>query len=446
MACFKIGDIIPSLGNIKAGSTDVIRIMNGPIQVWPCITISIICSNWNSITDPECYYDENDNLVCYNENAVSGQIDFYKYFLAGEIIDTTASTARVLYYTAQSATNLIPNSSELPTPDPIWEGVLYETTDTNTIYKYSVSLNIWVPVPYGQETTTYNVDPVTWKINFDYTPPYIGRIGDPTAPENPRNIQNTNIHPILTMTLGGNLVTTGGRVIPINETSVYTSILQERESESNNCQNFRTCYIWALTAPSSDDEGFPSVFYIDCNGDAQTISIGSMFDPPQYFCAIAIGSTYLPNGSTLSNTEEICPPITGNICGTWSSDMNPMGNNTWESLTSGSVDFSSVLNGETISTIEVDNFGTSIIINSYSSIGGNIYNISPIINWTDGSNIVDFNFTNLQGTDDKPVDTLYFTGTIYTDAGRRLRLNVTSQYGLFIPGTSGGGTSYAQSC
>jgi hypothetical protein len=126
--------------------------------------------------------------------------------------------------------------------------------------------------------------------------------------------------------------------------------------------------------------------------------------------------------------------------------MNPMGNNTWESLTSGSVDFSSVLNGETISTIEVDNFGTSIIINSYSSIGGNIYNISPIINWTDGSNIVDFNFTNLQGTDDKPVDTLYFTGTIYTDAGRRLRLNVTSQYGLFIPGTSGGGTSYAQSC
>jgi len=462
MACFKIGNITPLIGKLKAGATNVIRIMNGTVQVWPCIEYTI-CGTWNSITYGEEQpseggswgYDSEGNEywdadpgAYYQILAISGsrEFDFYKLFLPGEIINTAASTARVLSYTAQATTFLINDIGDLPPPDPQWEDVLYETTDTNTIYKYSVSLNIWEPIPYGQVIETYDVDgALNWNFNFDYSPPYIGILGDPTSGP-PESIQYNNFHPLLTMTLGGNLVTTGGRVIPINETSTYTSILQRIESESNDCQNFRTCYIWALTAPSSDDEGFPSVLYIDCNGDSQTISIGSLFDPPQYFCASAISSTYLPNGSTLSNTEEICPPITGNICGTWSSDINPMGNNTWESLTSGSVDFSSVLNGETISTIEVDNFGTSIIINSYSSIGGNIYNISPTVNWVDGSNIVDFNFTNLQGTDDKPVDTLYFTGTIYTDAGRRLRLNVTSQYGLFIPGTSGGGTSYAQSC
>jgi hypothetical protein len=35
MADFKIGNTAPLIGNIKAGSTNVIRIMNGAIQVWP---------------------------------------------------------------------------------------------------------------------------------------------------------------------------------------------------------------------------------------------------------------------------------------------------------------------------------------------------------------------------------------------------------------------------
>jgi hypothetical protein len=35
MANFKIGNTTPLVGNIKAGSTNVIRIMNGAIQVWP---------------------------------------------------------------------------------------------------------------------------------------------------------------------------------------------------------------------------------------------------------------------------------------------------------------------------------------------------------------------------------------------------------------------------
>lgn len=37
MADFKIGNITPLVGNLKAGSTDVIRIMNGAVQVWPPI-------------------------------------------------------------------------------------------------------------------------------------------------------------------------------------------------------------------------------------------------------------------------------------------------------------------------------------------------------------------------------------------------------------------------
>ena len=35
MADFKIGNITPLVGNLKAGSTDVIRVMNGSVQVWP---------------------------------------------------------------------------------------------------------------------------------------------------------------------------------------------------------------------------------------------------------------------------------------------------------------------------------------------------------------------------------------------------------------------------
>ena len=365
---------------VPDGTTDIKVTSEGACINSEVATISIIqlvCGSWNSLTSTE--YDP-DSGTYYEQLYITGgsRFDFYKLILPGEIINTAASTVKVLSYTAQTATNLIANASELPPPSPIWEDVLYETTDTNTIYKYSVGSNTWVPVPYGQETTLYDVDPVTWQINFEYTPPYVGTIGDPFSSESPSRVQNTNIHPVLTMTLGGNIVLTNGRIITINETSTYTSLLQERESESTGCQNFR-------------------------------------------------------------------PTITGNICGTWQSDAQPLGSNTWENLVSGSVDFSSVLNsGESISTTEGL---TSIYLYTYKSIDLNTYSTSGVlISTTDDSNMVDFNFTNLQGTDDKPVDTLYFTGTIYTDAGRILNVNITSQYGLFIPGTSGGGTSYAQPC
>lgn len=143
-----------------------------------------------------------------------------------------------------------------------------------------------------------------------------------------------------------------------------------------------------------------------------------------------------------------CPsPVSGNICGTWQSDAQLNGD--WENLTSGSVDFSSVLNlGELITTqIAPDGFYTNIVLSSYKSIQSNTYNVTPTINWIDNSNIVDFSFTKFQGTsDDTPVDTLYFTGTIYTDAGRKLTLDITSQYDSFVPGSPSGGTSYAQAC
>jgi hypothetical protein len=46
MADFKIGNITPLLGNLKAGSTDVIRIMNGAVQVWPIVTPSAECAEF----------------------------------------------------------------------------------------------------------------------------------------------------------------------------------------------------------------------------------------------------------------------------------------------------------------------------------------------------------------------------------------------------------------
>lgn len=215
------------------------------------------------------------------------------------------------------------------------------------------------------------------------------------------------------------------------------------------CDEPASCIYWAISAPTDPGTtAYSYVYYWDCSGVEQYITMFEN-DPAITFCVSQIGAYYLEPGSVLVNTETACAIDTsGNICGTWQSDAQPLGSNTWENLVSGSVDFSSVLNpGEKITTQTTsDGFGTNIFLNSYKSIQLNTYNVSSSITWTDGSNTVDFNFTNLQGTDDKPVDTLYFTGTIYTDAGRRLFIDITSQYGLFVPGTSGGGISYAQSC
>jgi len=46
MADFKIGNITPLVGNLKAGSTDVIRVMNGAVQVWPIVTPSAECAEF----------------------------------------------------------------------------------------------------------------------------------------------------------------------------------------------------------------------------------------------------------------------------------------------------------------------------------------------------------------------------------------------------------------
>lgn len=306
MACFKIGDIIPSVGNIKVGSTNVIRIMNGSVQVWPCSIIQLVCGSWNSLTSTE--YDP-DSGTYYEQLYITGgsRFDFYKLFLPGEIINTATSTARVLSYTAQTATNLIANASELPPPSPIWEDVLYETTDTNTIYKYSVGSNTWVPVPYGQETTTYAVDPVTWQINFEYTPPYVGTMGDPFSSESPSRVQNTNIHPVLTMTLGGNIVTTGGRVIPINETSTYTSILQRTESESTGCQNFAStisgslCGYWTSNVyPNTDNTENRIDGYIDFSSKIN----GETIDPVNSSVRVRSFVTLYGGGSTIPNDSS----------------------------------------------------------------------------------------------------------------------------------------------
>jgi hypothetical protein len=283
---------------------------------------SLICGTWNSITYGEeqpseggsWAYDSEGNEywdadpgAYYQILGISGsrEFDFYKLLLPGEIINTATSTARVLSYTAQAATNLINDSGDLPAPDPQWEDVLYETTDTNTIYNYSVALNIWEPIPYGQVIETYDVDgALNWNFNFDYSPPYIGILGDPTSGP-PQSIQYNNFHPLLTMTLGGNLVTTGGRVIPINETSTYTSILQRVESESTGCQNFRptitgnlcgywTSNVYPMTPPNTENR-------IDGYIDFSSKINGETIDSVNSWVRVRSLATLNGGGSTITN-------------------------------------------------------------------------------------------------------------------------------------------------
>jgi len=176
----------------------------------------------------------------------------------------------------------------------------------------------------------------------------------------------------------------------------------------------------------------------DNTTDIKVTSVGACTN--SYVATIGV----IPTTTTTTTQSSI---ITGNICGLWQSDAQLMGGDIWENLTSGSVNFTSVLqSGELISTQE--GF-TSIQLNSYKSIDLNVYDITGNASITayDGSNIVDLSFSNLQIiNDDKPVDTLYFTGTIYTNYGRSLTVDITSQYGSFTPGGAGGGTSSGQTC
>jgi hypothetical protein len=137
-------------------------------------------------------------------------------------------------------------------------------------------------------------------------------------------------------------------------------------------------------------------------------------------------------------------PITGNLCGTWGSSMDPNGNDTYTNLTSGTVNFSEIIpDGGAISITEGL---TNIQLNSYKSVAGNTYDITgtAIINTYGGTNNVDFSFEHFQDIDTTPVDTLYFTGTIYTESGTTVIVNTKSQ-GTF---TSGSPTGYstANSC
>ena len=307
-------------------------------------TTANICSDWDSQVNFECvpgepiwipydpetgeggYYQDVPD-VCYNVNYVVGQFDMWKLFLPGEVPDTNATTARVVSYTAQQRTNLIPNTSALPSNGWLYEDVLFETTDTNTIYKflaaqasgtlsssttsttvigvgtsfltdlspnfllqtttgldigniasiesntsltlyYNAEVNTtnvnfleniyngsWVTRSYGQDITTYYPDnsgtnPM-WKLYFyDYLNQFIAQIGNVyyTVIEVPFNIQEANIHPVLTMTLDG-IIVTNQRNIPLVASSTYSAILSDRNSTKNDCSSYRlnTLQSWKLT-------------------------------------------------------------------------------------------------------------------------------------------------------------------------------------------------------
>ena len=238
----------------STNAINIVTVTNGIITTitqctyTPTVTTPPICGNWRAFTAEECtpqepIYDENYGTIyppdlCTNYQAVNlTSFDFHKLFLSGEVLNTGATTARVASYTTQEQTFLV---NTLPSPNSELEDVLLEIASTGKIYKFLFNSNSWVEIPYGQQTTTYNVNPTTWKFDFSNNNIYVARIGDPNSDTSPRQYQNANIHPILTMTLGGNLVTTGGRTIPLSSYTVtYTSLLARYESESTGCQTFR---------------------------------------------------------------------------------------------------------------------------------------------------------------------------------------------------------------
>jgi len=82
MADFKIGNITPLVGNLKAGSTDVIRVMNGSVQVWPPTVI--LCNEYTiGGYDQGCTTYINcegiQEEACYNGPSAGGydQTSFY---------------------------------------------------------------------------------------------------------------------------------------------------------------------------------------------------------------------------------------------------------------------------------------------------------------------------------------------------------------------------------
>lgn len=244
-------------------SVNCFYVVNGVI-ISPsyCVdSIENICARWDSVVDYVCIegeqicdpYDPEDPAsgqcypgpdICYNVNTVVGVFDMWKMFLPGEVINIEESTARVESYTAQKTTALIADVSELP-DGSIYGNILYKTADTGIIYKWID--DSWEQRSYGQDFITYAPAYPMWKLSFS-TSMFLASIGD--GNENPSYIQEANINPTLTMTLGGNIVT-NIRTITLSHTSTYYSLssASERVSLKNNCQSYRTNYLhnWKLT-------------------------------------------------------------------------------------------------------------------------------------------------------------------------------------------------------
>lgn len=70
MACLAIGNITPLIGKIKAGAANVIRIMNGAVQVWPCLG----CSEGNVIIGTQTWTRCNLNVETYADGTVIPQV------------------------------------------------------------------------------------------------------------------------------------------------------------------------------------------------------------------------------------------------------------------------------------------------------------------------------------------------------------------------------------
>lgn len=127
-------------------------------------------------------------------------------------------------------------------------------------------------------------------------------------------------------------------------------------------------------------------------------------------------------------------PAVSNYCADWSSVVldNSSIPPEKENIVIGELNFWRMLQpGETIDIVN-----TSVRVTAYSVIGGGYYPINPgtgSLAFSTSNFFGSFGFTNVQGGDVNPVDTLYIDGNIRTSSGRTIPVNIQSSYTSYNP-------------
>ena len=151
-------------------------------------------------------------------------------------------------------------------------------------------------------------------------------------------------------------------------------------------------------------------------------------------CTVIISPSPTPTPTitpTPTNSELF---ITGNVCGAWYSYIYPSGNDVWENMIDGQIDFSSQINGDTI-----DPNNSFVKITSYITLNGggaSIPNGTGDLIFTQSTAIGVFpTIDTFQNGDESATMTILFSGYITTENGGYYTLsNVYSDYTYSYPG------------